>query len=168
MSFTSSHSSLVIVLSKHDRFVPVHACVWKYWVKITCSFSAWLAHIPSVFFYTPCFPSASVPDAVILAFGWSLLDSMGAPCLWKGISRKCRMSPQASLMPFLSLLMVINTSLLVFSGSDCVDVFSCLISYREKSLEMQNCSWVVVAEKGKMLKWKTQIRSVNMYLNWWK
>lgn len=46
--------------------------------------------------------------------------------------------------------------------------FSCLISYREKSLEMQYCLGVVVAEKGKMLKWKTWIRSVNMYLNWWK
>lgn len=45
--------------------------------------------------------------------------------------------------------------------------FSFLVSYREKSLEMQNCLWVVVAEKGKVLKWKTQIRSVNMYLNWW-
>lgn len=160
MSFTSSHSSLVIVLSEHDRFVPVHACVWKCWVKITCSFSAWLAHIPSVFFYTPCFPSASMwhPWCCDIGLWGSLPGSLGAISLWKGISQQCRMSPQASLMPFLSLLLVINTSLLVFSGSDCVDVFSCLISYREKSLEMQNCSWVVVAEKGKMLKWKTQIR----------
>ena len=130
MSFTSSHSSLVIVLSEHEKLVPVDVCVWKHWVKITCSFSAWLACIPTVFFYTPCFPSA--PVYMWHSWCWdiglwrSLLGSLGATPLWKGITQKCRMSPQASLRPFLPLLLVINTSLLVFSGSDCSDVFLAL------------------------------------------
>lgn len=92
----------------------------------------------------------------------SLLSSLGATSLWKSISKQWKMSPQLSLIPSLSLSLVLNTNNSIFYFR-LWWYFSCLFSFREKSLEMQNCSWAVVAEKGKMLKWKTPIRSVNMY-----
>lgn len=58
-NFTSGHSSLVNVLPECGRLVAVHVRVRKLLVKITCSFSASLALISTVFFGTPCFPSAS-------------------------------------------------------------------------------------------------------------
>jgi len=48
----------------------------KTWVKITCSFSAWLACISIVFFYTPCFPSSPRPCGFLGAvWFWPLANS---------------------------------------------------------------------------------------------
>lgn len=74
--------------------------------------------------FCPCL--CDILDAVITGLWGSLLYSLEATMLWKGISQQCRMSQQASLMPFLLQLLVRNTILLVFSGSDCANIFHAL------------------------------------------
>lgn len=125
MSFSSSHCSLVFVLSDHAWHVPVLASVCKAWVKIMHFFSALLSHC---LFHTPCFPSSSVwlPWCCDIIIWGSLLGSLRAPPLWKRTSQQHRKNPQAFLMPFLPLLLITGASFLVFSGSDCADVFPSL------------------------------------------
>lgn len=129
MSFISRHSGLVIVISKQDRLVPVHVCIWRYLIKIMFLFSMACLYSHCVFLHAllsfcPCL--RDIFDAVITGLWGSLLNSLEAMMLWKGISQQCRMSPQASVMPFLPLLLVRSTSLLFFSGSDCANIFLAL------------------------------------------
>lgn len=154
MSFFSSHCSLVFVLSERAKHVPAHASVWKPWVKMTCFFSALLSYC--LFYHTLlsfclCVASLMLWYYPLGKFSWQFGRS---PSESEPLSNT-RKSSDHKYKPL---------GLQWFRLCWC---FSFLISYREKSLEMQNCLWVVVAEKGKILKWKTQIRSVNMYLNWW-